>query len=117
MNLNENDARAVDILLNGMPQGLAAMDAADGKGVPGTSRGGGSGFGSTRSTSAMSDDLAEGAATRRIRAFILVILGFGMVGSASVQPSMASATRAAVPDTPGGRSSHLPSSMTYALGW
>lgn len=62
MKLNENDARAVDILLDGMPLGPTAS-AADGSGNPGTSTGAaGQGFGSPRTAStvsAMSDDLAK----------------------------------------------------------
>jgi hypothetical protein len=64
MKLNENDARAVDILLNGMPQ-ESAVTAADGNGGPGPSTSGAQGADSHRpagamsGVNAMSEDLAN----------------------------------------------------------
>ena len=70
MKLNENDARAVDMLLNGLSETSAAT-AADGQGPAGTSTGAAhtaatpvgdaptSGMAATSAASAMSDDLAN----------------------------------------------------------
>lgn len=56
MKLNENDARAVDMLLNGLPVGSAAgvADRRDG-----TSTGAAGAAGATSAVNAMSDDLAN----------------------------------------------------------
>jgi hypothetical protein len=65
MKLNENDARAVDILLNGMPQESAVTESADGNGGPGPSTTGVEGAGSRHpagamsGVNAMSEDLAN----------------------------------------------------------
>ena len=61
MKLNDNDAHAVDMLLNGLPAGSAAAGAADGRAKQGTSTGAAAFAAASASSavSAMSEDMAN----------------------------------------------------------